>query len=539
MEKLDYIPISALAEIAYCPKNFYYRMIEGIEDKNFLMIKGEIEDEQRKEREKIWREQDIHQVRFIPISSENLRLIGIVDAIEERGDLFPIEYKTGEFKQSLRDDIQLCAEAMVLEEEIGRTIPYGYIYYAESKKRRKVLFQNELREKVLFLIQKAFDILEGEDIPEPVNDARCNGCSLQSLCLPEEISYLKDKEHKPRKPVPSLRLNRVLYIDEQGAYLKKEKHRVIVTKNREKIMEIPLVNLDEIVFVGNVNFSSQLLKLLLKRDIRVSYITTYGHYEGSFQPELSKNSHLRICQFRKFFDEKFKLNMSKKFIEGKISNMRTLLLRYNRALEDDKIQRVINNLKINLKELKKAKNINQILGIEGISTRNYFSVFKKVIKNKLEFDFDKRTRRPPRDPVNALLSLGYTLLLKDIIGALHYVGLDPYVGYFHSAKYGRPSLALDIMEEFRPIIVDSLVFTLINKGIIYSDDFGQKIGSYYLKERARAKYFTQYEQRKKEEIIHPIFGYRLPYHRIFELQVRFLAKVLTGEIDEYIPLKVR
>jgi len=538
VEELKYIPISALAELAYCPRNFYYRMVEGVEDENIYILKGKLQDISRKERKRVWRKSGI-QTRYVKVSSEKLQLIGIIDAIKEGDEICPIEYKTGKIKESLSDNIQLCAEAMVLEEKYNRPINKGYIYYSQSKEKREVNFDDSLRNNALSLISYGFDILNGNSIPEPFNDKRCNGCSLQSLCLPQETSYLKGKASKPKRAVPSLRLNRVLYVDEQGAYIRKSMEKIVVAKEGKKLLEIPIVNLDEIVLVGNVNYSSQLLKLLLKKNIRVSYITTYGHYEGSFQPELSKNSKLRILQFRKFIDDKFKLDISKRFVKGKISNMRTLLLRYNQTLFDEDINKVTVSLKKNLEELEEVKTSNEILGLEGISTRNYFSAFNKIFKTTYEFNFEKRKRRPPTDPINSLLSLGYTLLLKDMIGALYIAGLDPYIGYFHVAKYGRPSLALDLMEEFRPIIADSVALTLINKEILKPDDFKYKLDGCYLKENARSKFYNQYEQRKRERIKHPIFRYILPYFRIFELQARFLAKVLTGEIDEYIPFMVR
>jgi CRISPR-associated protein Cas1 len=167
-------------------------------------------------------------------------------------------------------------------------------------------------------------------------------------------------------------------------------------------------------------------------------------------------------------------------------------------------------------------------------------VFGRLIKSKtFGFDFEKRTKRPPRDPVNALLSLGYSILVGDMVSAASTVGLDPHIGFFHSTKYGRPALALDLMEEFRPVIVDSLVLSMLNKGMVGDNNFKEKFGGVYLEEDGRETFFKAYAGRIQTEIIHPVFDYRVTYRRIFEIQARFLAKVLTGEIEEYVPFMVR
>jgi CRISP-associated protein Cas1 len=183
--------------------------------------------------------------------------------------------------------------------------------------------------------------------------------------------------------------------------------------------------------------------------------------------------------------------------------------------------------------------LEAIMGLEGAGSAAYFRCFGKLLNDPGQWPFPGRVRRPPTDPVNALLSFGYSLLTNKVASAVQLVGFDHFVGYLHSTFYGRPALALDVVEEFRPIIVDSVVLTLLNKRMLTRGDFVVELGAYRLKDERRKLFFTQLEERLNEEIIHPIFGYRATYRRCLELQVRLLAKVLTGEIKEYPPLLVK
>jgi CRISPR-associated protein Cas1 len=226
-------------------------------------------------------------------------------------------------------------------------------------------------------------------------------------------------------------------------------------------------------------------------------------------------------------------------VAAKLANYRAMLLRYNRNLQSESVERSVKRLYWWIRGVEKAESLEQLLGVEGNGSSDYFRVFNELIKADLGFSFDGRNRRPPRDPVNALLSFAYALLSKDMISTISLVGLDPYVGFYHQAKYGRPSLALDLMEEFRPIVADSVVLTFLNNEMVRPGDFETREGGVFLSEAARKKFYRVYEMRKNDSITHPTFGYRLPYRRAMELQVRILAKYLTGEIDDYYSLIVR
>lgn len=298
---VTYLPISAIAELIYCPRNFYYRVVEGATDENAHVIQGRLEEERRNERATVTRSGSV-QRRGDLISSERLRLIGIVDALEERGEIYPVEYKKGEAGEKLHDQVQLCAQAMVLEDVTGRPIRRGFLYYGESHTRVPVEFTEDLRALVLRTIEQAFAVVESGVIPEPVNDARCQGCSLQGRCLPAEVRFLQGAAPPPTRPVPGVNPGRVLYVDEPGAYLRKSGERLVVTKDDATLREVPAVNLDEVVLVGNVNFSTGAARLLLGRDIPVSLISGTGEYEGRLQPAFSKAAPLRIAQVQRHLD---------------------------------------------------------------------------------------------------------------------------------------------------------------------------------------------------------------------------------------------
>src|SRR5712692_6619065 len=243
---------------------------------------------------------------------------------------------------------------------------------------------------------------------------------------------------------------------------------------------------------------------------------------------------------------------------GKLSNQRTLLQRYQRQRDDPEMGVAIEqiadllaklaNLPVDnpgvVRQVASGDNrvegtpLETILGMEGAGSAAYFSSFGKFLADREQWPFPGRVKRPPTDPLNSLLSFGYSLLTNKVASAVQLVGFDHFVEYLHSSFYGRPALALDLMEEFRPVIVDSVVLTLLNNRMLTPDDFVIELGAYRLKDERRKVFFTKFEERLNEEVNHPIFGYTVTYRRCLELQARLLAKVLTGEIEEYPPFLV-
>jgi len=330
-----------------------------------------------------------------------------------------------------------------------------------------------------------------------------------------------------------------LYVTQQDTVVRKTDERLKVTQKTETLLDVPMLKVSQVVVFGRVTVTAPTLQALLEHHIPVCYLSAHGRYVGRIEPALSKNALLRSAQYRAAFDAAVTLTLARQMVRGKLTNMRVLLQRANRDTDDPAVMQAVDQLKERLAAVAVAQSLDQLRGLEGAGSALYFGVFDNLLKPS-GMRFAKRVRRPPTDPVNALLSFGYALLANDIHSAVNTIGFDPYQGYLHVEHYGRPSLALDLMEEFRPLIVDSVVLTCINKRILGPEDFSVELGNVHrLTEAGRRKFLLQYEERKNTEIQHPIFVYKASYQRCFELQARLLAKALKGEIAEYPPFMTR
>ncbi len=320
-------------------------------------------------------------------------------------------------------------------------------------------------------------------------------------------------------------------------------------------VRVPLMKVDQVVVYGEVTLTSSALLAILEQEADVCFLTFFGQFKGRLGNGMSRNVGLRIAQHRKSVvnEPSVALMVAKQFVRGKLANMRTMLQRANRQAEEAEVTVAIRQLGETISKVDKLvadhypppdpsrPQLNtawgRLLGFEGSGSASYFGVLGLLLKHG--WVFTKRVRRPPTDPINAMLSYGYTLLANQVASAVQVVGLDPFVGFLHGSKYSKPSLALDVMEEFRPIIVDSLVLTLVNKRIIQPDDFVETLGAFRLTDGARKRFLLHYEARLNETIKHPTFDYEVTYRRAIELQVRLLGKWLQDEIEHYPPFLVR
>jgi len=344
-----------------------------------------------------------------------------------------------------------------------------------------------------------------------------------------------------------------LYLTEQQALVKKDGDTLLVslpadkaTGRPKKDVRVPLMKIDRVVVQGNATLTSPAIAALMERRAEITFLNQYGRFQGHLTPAFSKNGQLRLAQTAAHCDPARQLALARAFVLGKMSNMRTMLLRANRKRENDAITTGAEAIR---RAMAAAAAIapdetaadparpqadsayGRLQGQEGAATAAYFNCFRYLL-NRPEL-FNGRTRRPPRDPVNVLLSYGYTILLHQVSSAICAVGLDPYVGYLHSTQYGKPALALDLMEEFRPLIVDSVVLSVFNNGILGEGDFTQELGGWRLGDAGRRAFLGKLEARFDETITHPTFDYKATYRRCLELQARLLAKQLMGEIDNY------
>lgn len=335
-----------------------------------------------------------------------------------------------------------------------------------------------------------------------------------------------------------------LYLTHQYSVVRQEADYLVVqipadraTGQPKRREEVPLIKIDDVVVMGNVTVTTPALHALLDAGASVSYLSRTGQFKGRLGRGFSKVGMLRVRQHAATADPAVRVEFARRFVVGKLTNMRTLLLRSNRKLQDPSIEDAAGAIRDAMRLAEIAGSVESLLGHEGGGTAAYFRVFGKLLHG--DWQFEHRNRRPPPDPLNALLSFGYTILSSKLAGAVESVGLDPFVGFLHAHRYGRASLALDLAEEFRPVVADSVVLTLVNNRSIQDGDFVQELGSCRLTDEARKRFVVKFEERLNTEIAHPVFGYRCTYRRALELQARLIAKTLLGEIPAYRPFMVR
>jgi CRISPR-associated protein Cas1 len=581
----DLIPVRALNQVTYCQRLYYLEYVESVMPINEHVEDGlfqhrRVDDPGLQNRPR--KEKDTIHTRSVQLSSERLGITGKLDLIEEKkGSVYPVEYKRGTGPAPHNgqpaywdnDAVQVCAQALLLEEDLGVPIPSGIIYYMGSKARVEVPFDEELRTKTLQAIKRIRELADRDAPPEPLPTElrhRCFGCSLAPVCQPEETLYclgrvqLTPTEEAAAgitRVLPQTDDGAVLYLQEPGSHVGKRSEHLVVRKDGEEIQRAPIAAVRQVVVFGNVQVSTQALECLATLEVPVVYMTSYGRFIAALQPAPTKNVFLRINQFRLFADPERALALARAVVKAKVTNQRTLLMRSlrSRPLDDSGNGADVSESTIRGSDEPAARDMADLLtrvdriadpavllGTEGQAAALYFSQFSRMIKAPLPvngsqngFDFKSRNRRPPRDPVNALLSFGYALLLKDCFSALCTVGFDPYCGFFHVGRHGKPSLALDLMEEFRAIIGDSVVLTLINTGVLTPQDFLVWRDSCHLTEDGRKRFFQAYEQRKCTVVTHPVFGYKMSYGRMLEVQARMLAAFVRGDIPNYTGFTVR
>ena len=332
-----------------------------------------------------------------------------------------------------------------------------------------------------------------------------------------------------------------LFVTTQGSYLAKEGETVVIRTDGEVRMQLPVHTLGGIVCFGNVAVSPYLMAFCAERDVAISFLSEHGRFLAKVQGPVSGNVLLRREQYRKADNPEFSVRMARSILAGKIANSRTVL---QRALRDhaekiavEEVRKSVDRLSGCLDALERAADLDALRGIEGDASRSYFSVFDNlIVAQKDAFVFRERSRRPPLDNVNCLLSFIYTLLMHDVRSALETVGIDPAVGFLHRDRPGRPGCALDLMEEFRPFIADRLTLSLINLRKVDAGDFRKsEAGAVTLSDEARKTVLVSYQERKREEIIHPYTAEKMTIGTLFYLQALLLARHLRGDIDGYPP----
>jgi CRISP-associated protein Cas1 len=330
-----------------------------------------------------------------------------------------------------------------------------------------------------------------------------------------------------------------LYITTQGTWVSRDGETVAVKLEKQTLLQVPVHTLSGIVCFGQVNCTSFLMELCAERGVGLSFLTEHGRFLARVSGPASGNVLLRRRQYRTADDERQAASIARAVVTAKMANCRTVLLRGARERTEDEGKQTIEaaalRLRRILEEIGKANSVDQIRGHEGDAARTYFEVFDHLIlTEKHEFFFRGRSRRPPLDNVNALLSFLYTLLTHDVASALETVGLDPAVGYLHKERPGRPSLALDLVEELRPVLADRLALSLVNRGQIRASGFKQLgSGAVVMDDETRKQVLVAWQNRKQEEILHPFLEERIPFGLAPFVQATLLARYLRGDMDGY------
>lgn len=340
-----------------------------------------------------------------------------------------------------------------------------------------------------------------------------------------------------------------LYLVEQGARLSRESERLLVTRHDEVLARVPLIKVSQVLVFGAIQVTTQALRLCLKAGIEVVYMDQHGRYWGRMVGPETKTGERRRQQYERASDPAYRLALAQRFVAGKLRNMRTILQRRNRMASDPEIAEAVDKLGGLVDRVERTTTLNSLRGVEGSAAALYFGVFKKLFDDN--WTFKGRVRRPPTDPLNVLLSFGYTLLQHNVWSAVHTVGLDPYIGFLHEPAHGRPSLALDVMEEYRPVVVDSLVMKVCNQHLLTPENFSKTDDPQrpiLLDEAGRKRFVREFEARLEQAGLYsrPALlmdgsgaAERVTCRRSMELQVRHLAACLKAKSTAYQPFTVR
>ncbi len=550
---LDVVPARMVNEYVYCPRLAYIEWVQADFAVNVDVAEGRfrhrrVDQEKGDLPEEAADGETIH-ARSIWLSSQAEHLGARIDLVEGDGmSVTPVDYKRGAVPDNPErsweaDRVQLCCQGLVLRSN-GYACEGGDIYYAESKTRVHVPFDDDLIHRTREAVADLMAMARCGTIPQPLVDSpKCFRCSLAGICLPDETNMLagrvKPDADSIRRILPTRDDSLPLYVQKQGARIGRSGEVFEVKEKKEKIGESRIFETSHVALFGNVSVSTQALQEMCVRGIPLTLFSSGGWFYGIAHGMMHKNVELRMAQHRAAAVGEQCLGLARGMISAKIDNCRTMLMRNHPELAED----APSELKRLSESARSAKGMDTLLGVEGMAARIYFSMFQGMLKNsegeEWRFDFNGRNRRPPLDPVNAMLSYAYSLLVKDLTVTLLAVGFDPYLGFYHTVRYGRPSLALDLMEEFRPIIADSVVLWAVNNRVLTPDDFIRRGRAAALTSDARKKFISAYQRRIDSLVTHPIFGYKVSYRRVLEVQARLLGRYLTGEIAEYPSFRTR
>lgn len=542
----ELVPARMLNEFVYCPRLFYLEWVDGRWADNADTAGGTIShssiDARGGKMPDPEAESPPQMTGSVRISDDELGIVAVIDRVDHRdGSCSPVDYKVGhpapDGQPWPADRAQVLAQAALLH-RAGYVVDSAELYYRESHQRVRIAWSEELLEEVRELVRAARAVAERLTPPLPlVNSGHCPRCSLVGLCLPDETNAILDRSQSAtRRLLPRNPDQAPLYVTEQGASVGVRGNEVVVSKGREVLASHRLIDVSQLCVFGHVQVSTEALGRLWSAGASVLWLSYGGWLKGWAQGQPSKYGELRRRQIAVHAQG---AALAAQIVAGKIRNQRTLLRRNMKEPGSEALAALGTLSRL----AERAETLGSLFGIEGTAARLYFERFPRMLVGDGRFADafaeSGRNRRPPHDPVNALLSFCYSMLVRDLVSACLAVGFDPFLGVLHRNRYGRPSLALDLAEEFRPLIADSVVVGLINRKEIDWSDFKITSVGVELTAGGRKKVLLAYERRMATEIRHPMFGYRVSYRRCVDIQVRVFAAAVIGEIPCYVPMVTR
>ena len=587
MEMQPVLPVRRLNNYVFCPRLFYFQWVENIFQESADTVAGslmhrnvdapsKLDDEKAKALSEGLPEGA--RLRSLRLESEKLGIVGMMNLVEGRAEGAEIvDYKKGSARRNSEGErearepetVQMGAYALLLREH-GINATKAAIYYGAERRRVPIEVTDALLERTKQAIADAKSLAASGRCPPPLkNDPRCLGCSAYPICLPNEslwwsaaksavrgeaqlrFGFDVAREDDVRERVlqaldfaaeavrraPTLEAPRpenddreVLVVQTPGAQIGQRGDALVVSVKGEEVRKFPGQQIRSIYLYGAVQMTAQAVETCLDLGIDVAWFSPAGRFLGMLQGLPASGVDARRGQYRLFDLPGVRLELAREVIRAKIHNQRVMLMRNGEAPE-----RVVQLMAHFRDATNGVRDLTELLGIEGNAAALYFEHFETMLKSREGWDFNwrGRNRRPPRDPVNALLSLGYSVLAKELTGVCHAVGVDPYLGFMHQPRYGRPALALDLMEEFRALVADSVAISVINRGEIGPEDFIKGANGTFLNERGRKAFWEAWFRRMDTEVSHPEFGYKMNYRRMLEVQARQLWRVLRGEAAKY------
>lgn len=547
----ELLPVRMLNEVTYCPRLYALEHLHGEWADNIETVQGRIAhrvvDKPSKKGLPLPGEPDETGPvvrRSVKLSDPELGIVGVIDLVEARdGEAVPTETKRGWPAPTPEgiwepEQVQLAAQVLLLRAH-GYRSQRAVVWFAGARRRVELLVDDALVARTLAIRDQARALLEQRETPPPLIDSpKCPRCSLVGICLPDEQNLLLGRTDRVR-PIAPARDDKVpLYVEGFGVKLSLKGGELLVSRKGEPAGKASLEQVSHVVVRGAASVTSPTLRVLAKRDVRVSFQTHAGWLFGVFGAPAGRNVALRLAQARMHLHPESTAALARQFILGKIHNQRVLLRRNGKGPEWD---RPLALLAHHATEASGSETVDVARGHEGAAAAVYFANLSRLFREPWasRLQQEGRKRRPAPDPINAVLSFLYGCLVRECTNTLLGVGLDPHVGFLHRLRPGRPSLSLDLMEEFRPILADSVTLRLFNTDRLQAQHFLDHPTGCTLTDEGRKRVIRAWEQRLSDLVTHPLFETRLTYRRLIEVQARLLAKSLTGDLPEYPPFRVR